>query len=86
MTNERSPDLVVEILSPGTREYDTTTKLAAYQAAGVPEVWFADPQARTVAVHGSKEPELGRAGPGEAVTSRLLSPFSVAVDEICAGA
>lgn len=79
------PDLVVEVLSPESRQYDTRTKLAAYQEAGVPEVWLADPQAHVVAAYGASGMELGRGGPGESVASRLLSPFSVGVDEIFAG-
>ncbi len=84
-TNFRGvPDLVVEVLSPRTRRYDTTTKLAAYRDAGVPEVWFVDPQTRALVVHGS-DGELGRGGQGDAVASRVLPGFSVAVDEIFVG-
>jgi Uma2 family endonuclease len=87
-TNFRGvPDLVVEVLSPGTRRYDTTTKLAAYRDAGVPEVWLADPRARTLVVHG-KDPEgaayveLSRGVSGGTVASRLLPGLVVVVDEI----
>jgi Uma2 family endonuclease len=40
------PDLIVEILSPGTRNYDETVKLQAYAEAGVPEVALVDPASR----------------------------------------
>jgi Uma2 family endonuclease len=43
-----APDLVVEILSPGTAGYDWRTKQDAYARGGVPEYWIADPYARTV--------------------------------------
>lgn len=36
-------DLVIEILSPATRDYDLGEKREAYTAAGVPELWFVDP-------------------------------------------
>ncbi len=42
------PDLVVEILSPSTAAHDRATKLALYAEAGVPWVWFLDPDAKTV--------------------------------------
>ncbi len=42
------PDLVIEILSPGTMGYDRRVKQDAYARAGVPEVWFADPANTTV--------------------------------------
>lgn len=45
-----APDLVVEILSPSTAAHDRATKLALYAEAGVPWIWFLDPQANTVEV------------------------------------
>jgi Uma2 family endonuclease len=45
-----TPDLLVEIASPGTATYDRSKKLDAYERAGVPEYWIADPAARTVEV------------------------------------
>jgi len=46
-----APDWVAEVLSPSTARYDRTTKLRAYERAGVPEVWLIDPDDRTVAIH-----------------------------------
>ena len=43
-------DLVIEILSPATRDYDLGEKRTAYAAAGVPEYWMVDPQAATLLV------------------------------------
>ena len=45
-----APDLVVEVLSPSTVAHDRTTKLGIYAAAGVPEFWLIDSQAKTVEV------------------------------------
>jgi Uma2 family endonuclease len=39
---EGVPDLVVEVLSPGTSRRDRGDKLALYAAMGVPEYWIAD--------------------------------------------
>ncbi len=36
------PDLVVEILSPSTAEYDRTQKMGDYAACAVPRVWLID--------------------------------------------
>jgi Uma2 family endonuclease len=41
---------VVEILSPSTAGHDRATKLPIYAQAGVPQVWFLDPKAKTVEV------------------------------------
>ena len=43
-----APDLVVEILSPGTAGYDRREKQDAYARAGVGEYWVVDPGAQTV--------------------------------------
>ncbi len=43
-----APDLVVEILSPGTRDNDRTLKKQRYCRAGVPEYWIVDPDAHAV--------------------------------------
>ena len=44
------PDLVVEILSPATAEYDRGYKKLLYGRHGVREYWMVDPDAETVEV------------------------------------
>ena len=43
-----APDLVIEILSPGTRKLDLTKKKDAYEKAGVKEYWIVDPVTKEV--------------------------------------
>jgi Uma2 family endonuclease len=43
------PDLLIEILSPSNRRYDTHTKRDRYERAGVREFWIVDPDRRTIA-------------------------------------
>lgn len=45
-----APDVVVEVLSPGTRRFDRQKKLDAYVRNGVREAWLVDPDAETVIV------------------------------------
>jgi Uma2 family endonuclease len=45
-----APDLVVEVISPGSRTFDTEMKFAAYAATDVREIWFVDPDAETTTV------------------------------------
>ena len=49
-TIDAAPDMVVEILSPGTRQRDLTTKRNLYARFGVQEYWIVDPDARAVTV------------------------------------
>jgi Uma2 family endonuclease len=42
-----APELIVEVLSPETRERDLGEKKRLYQWAGVFEYWIADPEAHT---------------------------------------
>jgi len=46
-----APDLVVEVLSPGTARNDRTHKKAVYEACGVREYWLVDPSNRTIEQH-----------------------------------
>lgn len=45
---EGAPDLIVEVLSESTRQYDEVEKLALYGEFGVTEYWIIDPIPRSV--------------------------------------
>jgi Uma2 family endonuclease len=55
------PDLAVEVRSPTDRHGDIDAKMARYRDAGVPLVWWVDPDRRTVIVfrNGQRVAELG---------------------------
>lgn len=44
-------DLVVEIISPGSRATDRGEKFHEYEQGGVPELWLIDPQRRQAEFH-----------------------------------
>jgi Uma2 family endonuclease len=56
-----APDWVAEVLSPSTATHDQTLKLAAYERAGVGEVWLIDPIDLTLAIYRLEAGCYGRA-------------------------
>ena len=48
---EGAPDLVVEILSPGTARYDRGSKRKIYARTGVKELWLVDPDVKAIQVY-----------------------------------
>jgi len=86
-TIDAAPDLVVEILSPGTRRRDLDTKRALYARFGVQEYWIVDPDARTLSVLAlaSDKFELVQAGEGDAIASRVLPGLTLALNDVFAG-
>ena len=45
-----APDLVVEIISPGSLLNDRVTKKLVYERAGIPEYWLVNPESKTIEV------------------------------------
>lgn len=48
---EGAPDLVVEVISPSTKEKDYSDKLYKYRTAGVKEYWIIDEKAGEVIIY-----------------------------------
>ncbi len=46
-----APDFVLEVISPGTRRKDYTTKMMKYMNAGVREYWVVDPDKQMIFVY-----------------------------------
>jgi Uma2 family endonuclease len=45
-----APDWVIEIVSPGSRRMDYSTKVFKYRSAGVREYWIVDPDKKRITV------------------------------------
>ena len=45
------PDLVVEVISPGSRKVDEEDKFVEYAEAGIGEYWLVDPEAHQIKVY-----------------------------------
>ncbi len=59
---EGAPDLIVEILSPGTALKDRRDKFLVYEKYGVREYWLVDPAAATIEVWSLQSQQFGRTG------------------------
>jgi Uma2 family endonuclease len=86
-----SADIVFEILSRTTANYDRTTKADTYLALGVPELWLVDPETRVIEIRNAAptSPFLTwksrRYGRGESANSHVLTGWQVSVDSLFAG-
>jgi Uma2 family endonuclease len=82
-----TPDLVIEVGSPGTRRRDETIKRQLYERDGVVEYWIVDPEIEVVRVYrregdGFARPlELSRAA-GDVLNSPLFSEFELPLQVI----
>ena len=80
-----APDLVAEVLSPGTANRDRMLKRVRYGKFGVKEYWIADPQAKSIEVlrAGESGLEAVQVFPeGTTVTSPLLEGLRVDVGRV----
>lgn len=59
------PTLVVEVLSPTTREYDRTVKARRYAALGVHHYWVVDPESSRLECYRAQAAEYALVAQGE---------------------
>lgn len=82
---EGAPDLIVEILSPGTFKTDRNDKMKLYRRSGVPEYWIIDPKSRTIEVYVLQDGEYNLASfaveTGD-VNSTVLPGLTVSVQQV----
>jgi Uma2 family endonuclease len=76
------PDLVIEVLSPATRDNDLGAKRTRYLTAGVRELWLIDPGDRSVTVIDARGER--RLTADADLRSPLLPGFSASVDALFA--
>lgn len=78
------PDLVVEVLSPATRENDLGPKRDAYANAAVRELWLVDPPTKQVTVCAGEQLRGEEVFPGT-LQSLLLEDFGLDLRDVFAG-
>ena len=84
-----APDLVIEILSPGTRRKDTLIKRKLYERFRVREYWIVDPERDVVKIYRRTADMFGPAAElsakkNEALTTPLLPGWSTPLREVFA--
>lgn len=81
------PDLVVEVLSPGTMSNDLHEKRDAYERAQVPEYWIVNPGERVVELlllENDTYYSLGAFQGDDVLPSRIVPGWSVPVERLFA--
>jgi len=79
-----APDLVVEVLSPGTRRTDEVTKRDLYERCGVLEYWVVDPKLDAIKIYRRVEDAFVRVEElsvehGDVLTTPLLPGWSISL-------
>ena len=80
-----APDLVIEVLSPGTERIDRTLKSERYEMFDVSEYWQANPIAKTILVLRARDGVFERVGlftEGMTLETPLLPGLRVDVSEV----
>jgi Uma2 family endonuclease len=82
-----TPDLVIEVGSPGTRRRDETIKRRLYERAGVVEYWIVDPELEVIRVYERAGEGFARARErvreaGDVLTSPLFPGLDLYLDTV----
>jgi len=79
-----APDLVVEVLSPGTATYDQRRKLGWFRKYGVRECWFVNPRVRQITVRRLADRPEARSvyGPSDTARSCVLPELELRVVDL----
>jgi len=83
-----TPDIVVEILSPGNNKKELQNKYEVYEEAGVKEYWIINPYGKTFFKYVLDENEKFQPTKlltlGDVVTSLIMPGFALNLDEVFA--
>lgn len=80
-----APDLLVEILSPGTKMRDRKLKFRLYARFGVAELWIVDVKERSIEAFenaGRRFQLVTRYVSGETLESKVLPKLSLPLDSV----
>lgn len=80
-----APDLIVEVLSQSTRQFDLLGKKDVYQKFGIKEYWIIDPENKSVAVYFLEKGQYAIHNQEEKegiISSKILNGFKLSLKEI----
>ena len=72
-----APDWVIEIVSPGSRRMDCSTKLFKYRSAGVRDYWIVDPDKNRITVWNFEEDNTEEFHFSDSVPSNVYDDLSI---------
>ncbi len=72
-----APDWIVEVVSPGSKYIDYSTKLFAYRAAGVREYWIVDPLKKRITTYYFEKDRTEEFNFSDHVPSGIFSGFYI---------
>ncbi len=72
-----APDLVIEVLSEGTKRLDIGVKYKVYEQSGILEYWIVDPQKKSFKFYQLKGPLFHEISVEKEYTSSTLHPLSL---------
>ena len=76
-----APDVVVEVVSPGSEHRDRTIKVAWYRRYGVRECWIVNSHLRTIDVIDGGTGAIESFTGGQAIRSHALPTFAAAIHD-----
>ena len=77
-----APDWIVEIVSPGSRHMDYSTKLFKYRTAGVREYWIVDSDKNRVTVYAFESDSMEEYSFTDDIPSGIYPGFSINLSQL----
>jgi Uma2 family endonuclease len=74
-----TPDWIIEIVSPSSRQMDYYKKLFKYRTAGVREYWVVDPERQFVTVYNFEKETMDQYSFGDDVPAGIYEDFSIKI-------
>ena len=72
-----APDWIIEVVSPGSRRMDYSTKLFKYRTAGVREYWIVDPEKNRITVYDLEHEDMNEYTFADTVETGIYPDLSI---------